>query len=68
MQNCIAPRKSLQGTIWFPLCRQPGRGVCIAGKEVRGRYVNDIDGPVEGAANIFYLNVWFEFADTIGIL
>lgn len=53
MQNCIAPRKSLQGMILFSLCRQPDRCVCVVEEEVRGRCLDDINGSVGGAANIF---------------
>lgn len=35
------------------LCAGSQTGVCVVGEEVRGRYVNDTDGPEEGAANIF---------------
>jgi len=33
MHDCIAPRKSLQGAIWFLLCRQRDRGVCCGRSE-----------------------------------
>lgn len=50
-QNCIALRKSLQGMIWVPLCRQTG--VCVVEQEQRGSCVSDINGPVKVPANIF---------------